>query len=49
VAQVASGETAQLPAMTPLSAAALAVNVEAATVLGLPPMALQRWVAHEED
>jgi ABC-type uncharacterized transport system substrate-binding protein len=49
VARVASGETAQLPAMTALSAAALAVNVEAATALGLPPVARQRWVAHESD
>jgi ABC-type uncharacterized transport system substrate-binding protein len=49
VARVAAGETAQLPAMTPLSAAALAVNVEAATALGLPPMAVERWVARETD
>jgi ABC-type uncharacterized transport system substrate-binding protein len=49
LARVASGETAQLPAMTPLSAAALAVNVETAAALGLPPVAVQRWVAREAD
>lgn len=49
VARVASGETAQLPAMTALSAAAMAVNFETATALGLPPLAVQRWVAREAD
>jgi ABC-type uncharacterized transport system substrate-binding protein len=49
VARVASGETAALPAMTPLSEASLAVSVETATALGLPPLAAQRWVAREAD
>jgi ABC-type uncharacterized transport system substrate-binding protein len=49
VARVASGETATLPAMTPLSEAALAVNAEAATALDLPPLPAQRWVARAAD
>jgi ABC-type uncharacterized transport system substrate-binding protein len=49
VARVAAGQTAELPAMTPLSAAALAVNVDAARALGLPAVAVQRWVAREAD
>ncbi len=49
VARVAAGETAELPAMTPLSAAALTVNADAAAALGLPPVAVQRWVAREAD
>jgi hypothetical protein len=35
--------------MTPLSAAELAVNVNVATTLGLPPVASARWVAREPD
>jgi ABC-type uncharacterized transport system substrate-binding protein len=49
VERVVAGRTAELPAMTPLSAAELAVNVEIATTLGLPPVAVRRWVAREPD
>jgi ABC-type uncharacterized transport system substrate-binding protein len=49
VSRVVAGQTADLPAMTPLSAAALAVNVDAARALGLPPVPVQRWVAREAD
>jgi ABC-type uncharacterized transport system substrate-binding protein len=49
VERVVAGRTAELPAMTPLSAAELAVNVDAATALGLPPVTVQRWVAREPD
>lgn len=49
VARVAAGQTAGLPAMTPLSAAALSVNADAARALGLPPIAVQRWVMREAD
>jgi ABC-type uncharacterized transport system substrate-binding protein len=47
--RVVAGDTADLPAMTPLSAAALAVNVDVASALGLPPIAVPRWVAREPD
>ena len=49
VERVVAGRTADLPPMTPLSAAALAVNVDVATALGLPPIAVPRWVAREPD
>jgi ABC-type uncharacterized transport system substrate-binding protein len=49
VERVVAGRTAELPPMTPLSAAELAVNVDIATTLGLPPVAVQRWVAREPD
>ncbi len=49
VERVVAGRTAELAPMTPLSAAELAVNVEIATTLGLPPVAAQRWVAREPD
>src|SRR5262245_45356739 len=49
VERVVAGRTAGLPAMTPLSAAALAVNVDVATALGLPPVTVPRWVAREPD
>lgn len=49
VDRVVAGETAGLPSMTPLSAAALAVNVDVAATLGLPPVASARWVAREPD
>jgi len=49
VERVVAGRTADLPAMTPLSAAALAVNVDVAMALGLPPVAVPRWVAREPD
>jgi hypothetical protein len=49
VDRVVAGHTTDLPAMTPLSAAALAVNVDVATALGLPPVIESRWVAREPD
>jgi ABC-type uncharacterized transport system substrate-binding protein len=49
VERVVAGRTAELPSMTPLSAAELAVNTALATSLGLPPVAVQRWVAREPD
>jgi hypothetical protein len=49
VERVATGRTADLPAMTPLSAAELAVNSGVATTLGLPPIGAERWVAREPD
>ena len=49
VERVVAGRTVGLPAMTPLSAAELAVNMTVASTLGLPPVAEQRWVAREPD
>jgi ABC-type uncharacterized transport system substrate-binding protein len=49
VERVVGGRTAELPPMTPLSAAAFAINLGLATTLGLPPVAEQRWVAREPD
>jgi ABC-type uncharacterized transport system substrate-binding protein len=49
VDRVVAGRTADLPPMTPLRAAALAVNVDVATALGLPPITAARWVAREPD
>ena len=49
VERVVAGRGAELPSMTPLSAAELAVNVPIARTLGLPPVAAQRWVAREPD
>jgi hypothetical protein len=49
VERVVAGRTADLPSMTPLSSAELAVNVEVATALGLPAVVVPRWVAHEAD
>ena len=49
VERVVAGRTVGLPAMTPLSAAELTVNVTVASTLGLPPVAEQRWVAREPD
>ena len=49
VERVVAGRTAELAAMTPLSAAELAVNVEVAMTLGLPPVRVQRWVARDPD
>ncbi|HSC14080.1 MAG TPA: hypothetical protein VLI71_03145 [Gammaproteobacteria bacterium] len=49
VDRVVAGRTADLPPMTPLRAAALAVNVEVASALGLPPVAAARWVARDPD
>lgn len=49
VERVVAGRTADLPAMTPLSAAELIVNASVASTLGLPPVREQRWVAREPD
>jgi ABC-type uncharacterized transport system substrate-binding protein len=49
VERVVAGRTAELPSMTPLSAAAFTVNTGLATSLGLPPVAVERWVAREPD
>jgi len=49
VDRVVAGRTADLPPMTPLRAAALAVNVEVASALGLPPIAATHWVARDPD
>jgi ABC-type uncharacterized transport system substrate-binding protein len=49
VDRVVAGRTTDLPAMTPLRAAALAVNVDVATALGLPPITSPRWVARDPD
>jgi ABC-type uncharacterized transport system substrate-binding protein len=49
VDRVVAGRTADLSPMTPLRAAALAVNADVATALGLPPIAATRWVARDPD
>jgi hypothetical protein len=49
VERVVAGKTADLPAVTPLSAAAFEVNQSVAETLGLPPIAISRWVTHEPD
>lgn len=49
VERVAAGRTAGLPLLTPLSAAALTINVGVAAALGLPPVAAQRWVTRVAD
>jgi ABC-type uncharacterized transport system substrate-binding protein len=49
VERVVSGRTEGLAAMTPLSAAAFEVNQSVATTLGLPPIAISRWVTREPD
>jgi ABC-type uncharacterized transport system substrate-binding protein len=49
VDRVVAGRTADLSPMTPLRAAALAVNVDVAAALGLPPIASTRWVARDPD
>jgi putative ABC transport system substrate-binding protein len=49
VERVVTGRTADLPAMTPLSAAQLEVNQAVAATLGLPPVAAPRWVTREPD
>jgi ABC-type uncharacterized transport system substrate-binding protein len=49
VERVVSGRTAGLPPMTALSAAAVAVNLDVASALGLPPVAEQRWIARDPD
>jgi hypothetical protein len=47
--RVVAGKTADLPAMTPLSAVDVAVNAQVAGALGLPAVATTRWVAREPD
>jgi ABC-type uncharacterized transport system substrate-binding protein len=49
VERVAAGRTAELAPLTALSAAELVVNTTVASTLGLPPVAVQRWVAREPD
>jgi ABC-type uncharacterized transport system substrate-binding protein len=49
VERVVAGRTADLPAMTPLSAAEFAVNRNLATTLGLQPPAASRWVTRDPD
>jgi ABC-type uncharacterized transport system substrate-binding protein len=49
VERVVAGRTAGLAAMTPLSAAELAINTTVASTLGLPPTPEQRWVTREPD
>jgi putative ABC transport system substrate-binding protein len=49
VERVVTGKTADLPAVTPLSAVALEVNAAVARELGLPAPAATRWVTREPD
>jgi hypothetical protein len=49
VERIVTGRTDGLPAMTPLSAAAFEVNQSVASTLGLPPIAISRWVTREPD
>jgi ABC-type uncharacterized transport system substrate-binding protein len=49
VERVVAGRTADLPAMTPLSAAEFEINQSVATTLGLAPIAISRWVTREPD
>jgi ABC-type uncharacterized transport system substrate-binding protein len=49
VERVVAGRTADLPTMTALSAAELAINANVASTLGLPRVAAERWVAREPD
>lgn len=49
VERVVTGRTAELPALTPLSAAALTLNRGVAAALGLPPVAVERWVVRAAD
>ena len=49
VERVAAGRTADLPFLTPLSAAELTINVGVAAALGLPPVAVPRWVTRVAD
>ncbi len=49
VERVVAGRTAELPPMTALSAAELAVNPDVASALGLPPTLEQRWIEREFD
>jgi ABC-type uncharacterized transport system substrate-binding protein len=47
--RVATGQTAGLPAMTPLRAADLRVNQTVAMALGLPRISEPHWVARDPD
>jgi len=47
--RVVAGDTQDLPAMTPLRAADLRVNLAVAAALGLPHVAEQHWVARDPD
>jgi ABC-type uncharacterized transport system substrate-binding protein len=49
VERVVAGRTADLPAMSALTAAELTINASVASTLGLPPVAQQSWVAREPD
>jgi ABC-type uncharacterized transport system substrate-binding protein len=49
VERVVAGRTADLPAMTPLSAAELTINATIASTLGLPPTPELNWVVREPD
>lgn len=49
VEHVVAGRTADLPTMTPLSAAEFEVNQSVAAALGLPPITVPRWVTREPD
>jgi hypothetical protein len=49
VERVAAERTADLPAVTPLNAAALSVNPTVAADLGLVPPRAERWIAREFD
>lgn len=49
VERIVAGATADLPAVTPLSAAALEINTSVAADLGLPPPIATRWVTREAD
>lgn len=47
--RVVSGRTADLPAVSPLSAAELTINESIAATLGLPPTREHSWVVREPD
>jgi ABC-type uncharacterized transport system substrate-binding protein len=49
VERVVAGRTADLPPMTPLSAAELTINATLASTLGLPPTPELRWVVREPN
>jgi hypothetical protein len=49
VERVVAGRTADLPAMTPLSAAELTINPTMASTLGLTPTPELSWVVREPD
>ncbi len=49
VERVVADRTAELPSITPLSAAELTINTTVASTLGLPPMPEQSWIVREPD